>query len=148
MRFSNDRATTVPSACVADDRAIAARCGDRGILETRLRKILAYFRRSLRIFPHQIHPPRAHGGKNVVETMFFAASDEESLSLPTGQSVNGLDSGHSLNRQVGISRRSAWLSGQFIGRPIGGRFGTDPDGASSTFFERGVILAPFADEVS
>jgi hypothetical protein len=80
--------------------------------------------------------------------MFFAASDEESLSLPTGQSVKGLDSVHSLNRQVGISRRSAWLSGQFIGRPIGGRFGTDPDGATSTFFERGVILAPFADEVS
>jgi hypothetical protein len=75
MRFSNDRATTVPSACVADDRAIAAGCGDRGILETPLRKILAYFRRPLRIFPQQIHPPSAYGGKNAVETMFFATSD-------------------------------------------------------------------------
>jgi hypothetical protein len=75
MRFSNDRATTVPSACVADDREIAAGCGDRGILETQLRKILAYFRLPLRIFPQQIHPPRAHGSKNAVETMFFAVSD-------------------------------------------------------------------------
>ena len=54
---------------------------------------------------------------------------------------------NSLNRQVGIGLRSAWLSGHFIGRPIGGRFGTDPDGATSPLFGRGVILAPVADAV-
>src|SRR4029079_4756052 len=72
---------------------------------------------------------------------------EEALSLPTGQSVYSLDSGHSLNRQVGISLRSASLSGQFIGRPLLDGFGTDPDGESSPLFERGVILAPVADRV-
>src|SRR5262245_59130218 len=82
-----------------------------------------------------------------IELHQFKDRLEKALSLPTGQSVNGLDYGHSLNRQVGISRRSAWLSGQFIGRPIGGRFGTDPDGESSPLFERGVILAPVADAV-
>jgi hypothetical protein len=73
---------------------------------------------------------------------------EESWGLPSSQALDGLDCGHSLNRQVGISWRSAGLSGQFIGRPIDGRFGTDPDGASSPLFERGVILAPVADAVS
>src|SRR5215510_10822514 len=73
---------------------------------------------------------------------------EKALSLSASQSVNGLDSGHSLNRQVGISRRSARFSSQFIGRPILDGFRTDPDGATSPFFERGVILAPVADAVS
>ena len=41
----------------------------------------------------------------------------------------------------------AWLSGQSIGRPIGDRFGTDPNLQASPFFERGVILAPVADSV-
>jgi hypothetical protein len=58
MRFSNDRATTVPSAFSADDREIATGSGERGILETSLRKILAYFPASLRIFPQQIRPHR------------------------------------------------------------------------------------------
>src|SRR5688572_4514783 len=52
-RFSNDRATTVPPACAADDREIAAGCGDRGILETSLRKILAYFPASCGYFPNK-----------------------------------------------------------------------------------------------
>src|SRR5215475_4217488 len=77
----------------------------------------------------------------------FKKKKEEALSLPTGQSVNGLDCGHSLNRQVGISWRGSGLSGQFIGRPIRDGFGTDPDGESSPLFERGVILAPVADVV-
>jgi transposase, IS6 family len=72
---------------------------------------------------------------------------EEALSLSASQSVNGLDSGHSLNRQVGISWRSARFSGQFIGRPILDGLRTDPDGEASPFFERGVILAPVADAV-
>ncbi len=70
------------------------------------------------------------------------------MGLQTGQSVNGLDSGHSLNRQVGISRRGALLSGQFISCPILDGFRTDPDGESSSLFERGVMLAPVADAVS
>ena len=82
-----------------------------------------------------------------IELHQFKDRLEEALSLPSGQSINCLDSGHSLNRQVGISRRSAGLSGQFIGRPIGGRFGTDPDCETSPFSERGVILAPVADAV-
>lgn len=72
---------------------------------------------------------------------------EETLSLPPRQSVNGLDCGHSLNRQVGISLRSARLSSQFIGRPILDGFGTDQDGATSPLFERSVILAPVVDAV-
>jgi len=51
MRFSNDRATTVPSACSADDREIAAGYGELGILENPLWKTLANFPRQLRIFP-------------------------------------------------------------------------------------------------
>src|SRR5262245_49809090 len=82
-----------------------------------------------------------------IELHQFKERLEESLSLPTGQSVNGLDCGHSLNRQVGISWRGSGLSGQFIGRPIRDGFGTDPDGESSPLFERGVILAPVADAV-
>ena len=39
----------------------------------------------------------------------------------------------------------ARLSGQFISRPIGDRFGTDPGGESSSMVERGVILVPVAD---
>jgi hypothetical protein len=62
IRFSNDRATTAPAACSADDR---------GILETRLRKILAYFPRLLRIFPQQIYPPRKHIGKNSVKLRLY-----------------------------------------------------------------------------
>src|SRR5262249_48711066 len=34
-----------------------------------------------------------------------------------------------------------------IGRPIGDRFGTDPNRQASSLFERGVILAPIADAV-
>ena len=73
---------------------------------------------------------------------------EESLRVTAGQAVNGLDCRHSFNRQVGISRRSARLSGQFIGCPVLDGFGTDPDGATSSLFERGVILTPVADAVS
>jgi hypothetical protein len=69
------------------------------------------------------------------------------LRLTASQSIYGLDCGHSFNRQVGISRRSARPSGQFIGRPVLDGLGTDPDSASSPFFERGVILAPVADGV-
>jgi len=72
---------------------------------------------------------------------------EEALSLSASQSVYGLDSGHSLNRQIGISLRSARFSGQFIGRPILDGLRTDPDGEASPFFERGVILAPVAEAV-
>jgi hypothetical protein len=82
-----------------------------------------------------------------IELHQFKDRLEEALSLPTGQSVYSLDSGHSLNRQVGISLRSASLSGQFIGRPLLDGFGTDPDGEASPLFERGVILAPVADAV-
>ena len=82
-----------------------------------------------------------------IELHQFKDRLEEALSLPTGQSVYSLDSGHSLNRQVGISLRSASLSGQFIGRPLLDGFGTDPDGEASPLFERGVILAPVADRV-
>src|SRR5215471_3422223 len=86
-------------------------------------------------------------GRCEIEFHQFKDRLEKSLSLPTGQSVNGLDCGHSLNRQVGISWRGSGLSGQFIGRPIRDGFGTDPDGESSPLFERGVILAPVADVV-
>src|SRR5215813_8135943 len=82
-----------------------------------------------------------------IELHQFKERLEEALSLPTGQSVNGLDCRHSLNRQVGISRRGSGLSGQFIGRPVRDGLGTDPDGESSPLFERGVILAPVADAV-
>src|SRR5262247_649163 len=82
-----------------------------------------------------------------IELHQFKERLEEALSLPTGQSVNGLDCGHSLNRQVGISRRGSGLSCQFIGRPIRDGLGTDPDSESSPLFERGVILAPVADAV-
>jgi hypothetical protein len=72
---------------------------------------------------------------------------EEALRLTASQDVNGPDCRHSFNRQVGISRRSAPLSGQFIGRPALDGLGTDPDGESSPLFERGVILAPVVDAV-
>jgi hypothetical protein len=71
MRFSNDRATTVPSACSADDREITAGCGDRSILARRLRKILSYIPRQLRLFPQQIHPPRKYSGKNSVKLRLY-----------------------------------------------------------------------------
>ena len=80
-----------------------------------------------------------------IELHQFKDRLEEALSLSASQSVNGLDRGHSLNRQVGISRRGSWFSGKFIGRPILDGFGTDPDGEASPLFERGVILAPVAD---
>src|SRR5215468_1578378 len=84
-------------------------------------------------------------GRCEIEFHQFKDRLEKALSLPAGQSVYGLNSGHSLNRQVGISRRSALFSGQFISRPILDGFGTDPDGEASPLFERGVILAPVAD---
>src|SRR5215813_7166110 len=84
-------------------------------------------------------------GRCEIEHHQFKDRLEETLSLPTCQSVNCLDYRHSLNRQIGISWRSARLSGQFISRPILDGFGTDPDGEASPFFERGVILAPVAD---
>ncbi len=87
-------------------------------------------------------------GRCEIEPHQFKDRLEESLGQPTGQSVNGLDCGHSLNRQVGISRRGARLSDQFISRPILDGFLTDPNGESSPLFERGVILAPVADAVS
>src|SRR5262245_51991853 len=86
-------------------------------------------------------------GRCQVEFHQFKDRLEEALGLPTGQSVNGLDCGHSLNCQVGIGRGGSWFSSQFIGRPIGDRFGTDPNLQASPFFERGVILAPVADAV-
>src|SRR5262249_44339987 len=86
-------------------------------------------------------------GHRQVELHQFKDRLEEALGLASGQAVNGLDRRHSLDRQVGISRRSAWLSSQFIGRPIGDGFRTDPDGETSSLFERGVILAPVADAV-
>src|SRR5215470_12085370 len=86
-------------------------------------------------------------GRCEIEHHQFKDRLEETLSLPTCQSVNCLDYRHSLNRQIGISWRSARLSGQFISRPILDGFGTDPDGEASPFFERGVILAPVADAV-
>src|SRR5262245_26728331 len=86
-------------------------------------------------------------GHYQIEFHKFKDRLEEALSLSASQSVNGLDRGHSLNRQVGISRRGSWFSSQFIGRPILDGFGTDPDGEASPLFERGVILAPVADAV-
>src|SRR5262245_57150992 len=86
-------------------------------------------------------------GRCEIELHQFKDRLEEAWSLPTGQSINGLDCGHSLNRQVGISWRGSWFSSQFVGRPIGDRFGTDPYLEASPFFERGVILAPVADAV-
>src|SRR5262245_12770610 len=83
MRFSNDRATTVPCACSADDREIASGCDDRGILETPPGKILAYFPRQLRIFPQQIHPPNTHSGKNSVKLRLYIMEGQElGLLLP------------------------------------------------------------------
>jgi len=84
-------------------------------------------------------------GRCEIEFHQFKDRSEKALSLPTCQSVYGLNSGHSLNRQVGISRRSALFSGQFISRPILDGFGTAPDAEASPFSERGVILAPVAD---
>src|SRR5215813_5455881 len=86
-------------------------------------------------------------GRCEIELHQFKDRLEEALSLSASQPVNGLDSGHSLNRQIGISWRSALFSGQFIGRPILDGLRTDPDGEASPFFERGVILAPVADAV-
>jgi hypothetical protein len=86
-------------------------------------------------------------GRGQIELHQFKDRLEESLSLPTGQSVNGLDSGHSLNRQICVSRRGSWFSCQFIGRPILDGLRTDPDCEASPLFERGVILAPVADVV-
>jgi hypothetical protein len=80
-----------------------------------------------------------------IEFHQFKERLEEALSLPSGQSENGLDSGHSFNRQIDISRRGSRLTGQFICRPIGGRVGIDPDRETPPLFERGVILAPVAD---
>src|SRR5262245_32321607 len=83
MRLSNDRATTVPSASAADDREIAAGCGSRGTREARLRKILAYFPRPLRIFPQQIHPPRKHISKNFVKLrLYIMEGQDRGLRLP------------------------------------------------------------------
>ena len=82
-----------------------------------------------------------------IELHQFKDRLEEALSLSASQSVNGLDSGHRLNRQICISRRGSRISGQFIGRPILDGLWTDPDGEASPFFERGVILAPVADAV-
>src|SRR5215510_12326972 len=72
-------------------------------------------------------------GRCEIELHQFKDRLEEALSLSASQSVNGLDCGHSLNRQVGISRRGSRLSGQFIGRPILDGFGTEPDGESSRY---------------
>src|SRR5262249_10233559 len=83
MRFSNDEATTVPSARSADNREIAAGCGDRGILETPHGIILAYFPRRLRIFPQQIHPPNTHSGKNSMKLrLYIMEGQERGLRLP------------------------------------------------------------------
>jgi hypothetical protein len=76
MRFSNDRATTVPSACSADDREIAARCGYRGFLETPLGKILAYFPRPLWIFP-QLRPLRTNSGKNSMKLRLYVTEGKK-----------------------------------------------------------------------
>ena len=58
-----------------------------------------------------------------------------------------LDFGRSLNRQIGISRRGAWLSAQFISHPIGDCFRTDTNLQSSPFLSE-ALLVPVADAVS
>ncbi len=68
-------------------------------------------------------------GRRQIELHQFKERLEETLGLPACQAVNRLDYRHSLNRQVGISGRSARLSGQFISHPIGNRLGADPNWA-------------------
>lgn len=70
----------------------------------------------------------------------FKDGFEKALRLPPRKSVNGLDCGHRLNRQVRVNRRSSRLSGQLAGRPIGERVFADPDGQTSTLFEAAVIF--------
>jgi hypothetical protein len=61
--------------------------------------------------------------------------------------AHGLDRRYGLNHQISVGRRGARYSGQFIGRPVRYGLRTEPDGETSSLFERGVILAPVADSV-
>ena len=69
----------------------------------------------------------------------------EALRLSTGQSIDGLEGGHCLDRQIRIGQGRPAPAGQFAVCPVGDCLVTNPDRQSSSLSERAVLIRPVAD---